>query len=112
MCNTCGCPNCRGNNNNGRNSHCGCCNLLNEFANALNNFFTDPCDRHCNCGCGNNNAWRNGFRSGWDARGNNNGCGCGGNRSRDLSGYTDCGNYDSYYARQYGLCSSGCSCNL
>lgn len=122
MCNTCGCSNCGCHN--GRNSNCGC-NLCNEFANAINNLFADPngcgCGCGCNNGCGNNRAWRNGFRSGWNARGNNNGCGCGCgchrnrcgcNASHDLSGLTDCGNYDEYYARQYGLNRSGCCCSL
>lgn len=122
MCNTCGCPNSCGNN--GRNSNCGCCNLLGEFANAINNLFTDPCNSGCRCGCGcngNRNAWRNGFVDGWNARGNNNGCGCchhhrrsgcGCNGTADLSNLTDCGNFDDYYARQYGLTRSGCCCSL
>ena len=130
MCNTCG--------NNGRNTGCGCVNLLNEFADAINNFFTNP----CGCGCGNNNQWRNGFTSGWNARGNsrtwrngfesgwqargNNGCGCGcgcGNNrnsqcgcgcngTANLSNFTCCGNYDDYYARQYGLNGNGSCCSL
>ena len=115
MCNTCGSSNCGCNH--GNNSNCGCVNLLNELADAINNFFTNPCN---SCG-GNNNQWRNGFQSGYAARGNspawrsgfesgwqarsNNGCGCSNNNGRtvNLSNLTCCGNYDSYYARQYGL---------
>ena len=101
MCNTCGSSGCGCNN--GNNSNGGCVNLLRELSDAINNFFTNP----CSCGCnnqwrngfqsgyaarGNSPAWRNGFESGWQARANNGGCGCSNN-----------GNYDSYYARQYGL---------
>lgn len=126
MCNSCGCS-----NQNGNNSGCGCVNLLNELSDAINNFFTNP----CNCGCsGNNNSqWRNGFESGWNAYGNsrswrngfesgwqarsNNGCGCNGNgNSRNgtanLSNLTCCGNYDPYYAQQYGLNGNGSCCSL
>ncbi len=131
MCNTCGC------NNNRSGNGCGCCALLNEISSAIRNLFTSPCNS-CGCGCNNN---RSGNGCGCGCNGNNrsgngcgcgcnnnrsgngcgcgcnnnrsgNGCGCGCNRSNDLSGYTGCGNYDSYYARQYGLCNSGCSCNL
>lgn len=134
MCNT-----CCSSNFGGRNSNCGCVNLLCEFANALNNFFTDPCNRGCGCKCkcnGTRNAWRNGFIDGWDSarehcgcgcnggnnrsgcgcgcNGGNNrgGCGCGCHHTHDLSALTDCGNYDAYYARQYGLTRNGCCCSL
>ncbi|MBD5637025.1 MAG: hypothetical protein HDP28_04300 [Clostridia bacterium] len=114
MCNTCGC------NNNRSGNGCGCCALLNELSSAIRNLFTCPCNScGCNgnnrsgngCGCGcNNNRSGNGCGCGCNNNRSGNGCGC--NRSRDLSCFTNCGNYDSYYARQYGLCNSGCSCNL
>ena len=130
MCNTCGGSN--RNCNNQRNTNCGCVNLLNEFADAINNFFTNPCG--CGCNNGNNAQWRNGFESGYVARGNsrawrtgfesgwqaraNNGCGCGCNNgtntlngTTNLSNFTCCGNYDDYYARQYGLNGNGCCCS-
>ena len=126
MCNTCGCSNRNGNNQ--RNSNCGCVNLLNEFADAINNFFTNPCNScsgNNNCqwrngfesgwnARGNSRTWRNGFESGWNARSNNCGCGCSNNNggTPNWSNYTCCGNYDDYYARQYGLNGNGCSCSL
>lgn len=122
MCNSCGCS-----NHGGNNSNSGCVNLLNELADAINNFFTNPCNR---CSGNNNAQWRSGFQSGWQARGNspswrngfesgwnaraNSGCGCSqhNNSTVNLSNLTCCGNYDPYYARQYGLGGNGCSCSL
>ena len=113
MCNTCGgCNQC----NQTRNNNCGCVNLLSEVADAINNFFTNP----CGCGCGCNNQWQRGFESGYSARGNsrtwrngfergwaaraNNGCGC--------YGYNEKNGYDAYYARQYGLNGNRNCCSL
>ena len=104
MCNTCNRSCCCGCNNGTdaqNNNGCGC-NLCNEIGRALNNLFPLPTnDNGCGCnrnrsGCGCNRCNRcNCCR----CNENRSGCGCG----ADLSSLTDCGNYDAYYARQYGL---------
>ena len=99
MCNTrnrcCGCNNGTDvQNNNG----CGR-NLCNEIGRALNNLFPLPTnDNGCGCGCNRNRSGCGCHCHRW-CNEQRNGSGC----NADLSGLTDCGNYDAYYARQYGL---------
>ncbi|MDE5897546.1 MAG: hypothetical protein K2H43_07015, partial [Clostridia bacterium] len=94
MCNSCNsCNSCSCNSCNSCNS-CGC----NSVRRALNNLFSTSSWNNCGCGCG----WN---RSGWNCGCNScNSCGCSScGFEADLSAFTECGNYDSYYAHQYAL---------
>ncbi len=90
--NNCGCNGVSAFNNNGCNScncnRCSFCDFLNTLLYGSNR---SGCGCH-NHGCGCNNNWRGGCNScGCNSCANNNNCGC----------------FDAYYARQYGL-NMGC----
>lgn len=95
-------------------NHCNTCNscnscncACNNVRRALNNLFST--DSWCGCGCGCNSCGCRNARNGCNSCGCNS---CGESFSTDLSAFTNCCEFDAYYARQYALFrNDGCGCN-